>query len=386
VASDLHAHPGLSPSPSHLDITQAESLTLQHPISALRELIRSNQLKADLLVSPGDLGDKADPSGIAYAWSVLGKLSVDLECKLYTATAGNHDLDSRQHDEEIDPRSVLQGLNPPFPLQEEVLCDRFWARGYAIKDMPPLRLVLLNSSAYHGYTEIEKNHGRVSDLTLTKMAADLDSLEQIPINVLLCHHHPHQHSELKLGEDDVMKNGQQLLDLLGSGKYGRWLVIHGHKHHPKIAYAAGGSSSPVVFAAGSLSAILTGTLQTAARNQFYLIELDTNECAKFGFVGRVRAWDWSAGIGWIESNPTNSGLPARFGFGNRMDPAVLASKISQMIEQAGNFLNGEAISTNIPELNYLLPQDLKVLVQGLRKNHGQAVDYDGTQIVQAGKL
>jgi hypothetical protein len=382
----LHAHPGNEPSPSHLDTTQAESLTLHHPISALLALIRSNSITADLLLSPGDLGDRANPSGIAYAWSALAKLAKELRCEAYAATAGNHDLDSRFNDSEVDPRYVLRGLTPSFPFQDETLDDKYWSRAYSIKDSSLVRLVLLNSSALHGYTPIEQNHGRVTSFTLTQLKADLTKLDPKPINVLLCHHHPHQHSELDLGETDVMKKGQQLLDLLGAGENGRWLVIHGHKHHPKIAYAAGGSTSPTVFAAGSLCAILSGQLQTAARNQFYLIEFDVNECAKYGLVGTVRAWDWSAGVGWIEAASKGSGLPARFGFGSRMEPLVLATRIANAVEKAHNILTWEDICTDVPEMKYLLPQDLKEVERALEANYKLAIDYDGTKIVQVGKL
>ncbi len=386
VASDLHAHPGSDPSPSHLDTTQEEALTFHHPISALLDLIRKNSLTANLLLSPGDLGDKANPAGVAYAWAALSKLATELHCDVYTATAGNHDLDSRLNDTEYDPEHLLKGLTPSFPLQDEALNDKYWARAYSIRDANPVRLVLLNSSAYHGYTEIEKNHGRVSAQTLKQLASDLKLRGPMPLNILLCHHHPHQHSELELGEADVMKHGQQLLDLLGSGEYGRWLVIHGHKHHPKIAYAAGGSSSPTVFAAGSLCAILSGPLQTAARNQFYLIELDTAACAQYGMVGTVKAWDWSAGVGWIEAASMSSGLPARFGFGARVDPLVLAAQISNEVSNSDNVLTWDEICSRLCEARFLLPQDLRELVRVLQITHGQAVRFDGTKIVEVGKL
>jgi hypothetical protein len=62
VASDLHAFSGKGERPSHLDIKMSEALRLQHPISALIELIHAESLSADYLLSPGDLGDRADPA------------------------------------------------------------------------------------------------------------------------------------------------------------------------------------------------------------------------------------------------------------------------------------------------------------------------------------
>jgi len=386
IASDLHAHSNSAPSPSHLNISMPESLTFQHPISALLDLINTEQLIANVLLSPGDLGDKADAEGIAYSWGALGKLSSALGCEIFTATAGNHDLDSRLRENDHNPLHILKGLVPSFPLQDEDLDDKYWSRAYVIKDMSPLRIVLLNSSSFHGYGEIEKNHGRVDELTLKGLGKDLRKLAPMPINILLCHHHPHHHSELSLGEGDVMRQGQQLLDMLGSGEYGRWLVIHGHKHHPKIAYAAGGSASPVVFAAGSLCAILSGLLQTAARNQFYLVEIDPTECEKYGLVGTIRAWDWSPGNGWIKASTFSSGLPASSGFGYRQDPLLLGVKIADIVGTSADTVLWEDISAKVPEVNFLLPQDLSALVRVLEQNYRFEVSRDGTEIVEVGRL
>ena len=386
MASDLHAYSDRATSPSHLDIGAPESVTLQHPIAALLKLIDEKSLSADYLLCPGDLGDKADPKGIAYAWKSLDRVAQTLKCKLFTATAGNHDLDSRLATTNHDPEHILKGLIPSYPLQDETLDDRYWSRAYVIVDRSPVRLVLLNSSAYHGIGNIEQNHGRISELTLSRLRSDLAKLPEMPINILLCHHHPHQHSELNLGEQDVMKEGQQLLDLLGGGGFGRWLVIHGHKHHPKIAYAAGSSISPVVFAAGSLCAILTGALQTSARNQFYIIEVDPDDCAKYGLVGTVRAWDWYPGNGWIEASPQSSGLPASFGFGSRSDPQLLAHAVSVIAAQSTAAISWHDLVAKLPEIAYLLPRDLEQVTQILASRYGFHFGTDGKKLIDVGRL
>jgi 3',5'-cyclic AMP phosphodiesterase CpdA len=386
IASDLHAFANLDPSPSHLDIELPESVTLQHPIEALIERINleSDKLNADILLSPGDLGHAADPKGIAYSWHALEKIARALNCEVYTATAGNHDVDSRYKGTDHDPDHILKGLSPSFPLQNETLDDRYWARTYTIHDGVSYRLVVLNSSAFHGNNEIEKNHGRIDLKSLERLKHDLASLQNKQINVLLCHHHPHSHSEYDLGEGDVMKQGQLLLDLLGSGQYGRWLVVHGHKHHPKIAYAAGGSNSPVVFGAGSLCSILAGKLQTVARNQFYIIDMDTTDCERYGLVGRVRAWDWYPGRGWIEAS-TNSGLPAEFGFGERRDPVLIAKGVTALVNASPDSVPWSTILEQLPNIAYLLPQDLSELVRILERDYPVLVTWNGTAIVEVGR-
>lgn len=375
IASDLHAYAVDPNKPSHLNVRDSASFPGQHPITGLLKLISDNDITADALLCPGDMGDKACPEGVTYAWTALHQVKEALGADVLAATAGNHDIDSRYQGDDHDPEHILKGLSPQFPLGDERLNDRYWARAYVIDDLPAFRLTLLNSSAYHGNTPTEKNHGRIDRKTLGDLEKDLRSRSPRTINVLLCHHHPHAHSELDLGADDVMKQGQLLLDFLGSGTAGRWLVIHGHKHHPKISYAAGGSSSPVVFAAGSLCANLFITLQNRVRNQFYLITLSTAEVSKAGMVGRVQSWDWANGLGWSRAGES-SGLPAIFGFGCREDSMVLAGKVGAFVKKGVK--PWLTVLKKFPELEFLLPQDWKMLKSLLAKHYGMEVlEVDG---------
>src|ERR1039458_1676051 len=256
VASDLHAYSQDDSHPSHLKVTDSETLVGDQPISGLLELVTLRGLTANILLSPGDLGHKASIAGVKYAWQALHKIKQALQAEYTTATAGNHDIDSRYQGDDHAPEHILKALIPSYPFDDELSNDRYWSRAYVIRTFEDYRLVLLNSSAYHGHTPVEQNHGRIDKQTLSTLSAELKNLPPKPVNILLCHHHPLMHSELGLGEDDYMKNGQLLLDLLGGGQVGQWLVIHGHKHHPRISYASGGSNSPAVFSAGSLCANL----------------------------------------------------------------------------------------------------------------------------------
>jgi len=363
VVSDLHAYEALgsesSVSPSHLKISLPYNEPGKHPISGLIQLIETERLRADILLCAGDMGDKAQPTGIQYAWKAIHDIGRKLEATLVTATSGNHDLDSRfLTTKDADPKGVLLALDPPYPLPEEALNDKYWARNYVIVDQNEYRLIILNSCAQHGTESHEIEHGRISSLTLASMAKDLDQLEPKEINVLLCHHHPQQHMELNLGDYDAMKNGQLLLDMLATGRYGRWLVIHGHKHHPKVTYACGPATSPIIFSAGSLSAVLYPELQTKARNQFYLISMTRKHIKQFGLVGTILAWDWAFGEGWAPAANTNSGLPASSAFGFRGDPRQTALRISTFVSHK---MTWEQICSHIPEAAYYLGQDLETL-------------------------
>ena len=366
IASDLHVHDEEGDdSPSHLRVGAEEGNPAKHPIAGLHSIIADNGLTADLLLCPGDLGDKASRKGIQYAWKMLNDLKAALGAKQLLGTVGNHDVDCKGKETEFDPRGYLQSLSPLFPIDSEADYDRYWSRHFALTETSNSRVIMLNSSAFHGYKD-EHSHGRVSDFTLSQLKAALQASQPKPINILMCHHHPLQHAELTLGEHDIMHGGQGLLDLLGDGSFGEWLVIHGHKHHPKISYAAGSTNSPTVFAAGSLCANLFKNVQASARNQFYILEFDVADVKAMGLVGTFRAWDWIIETGWQKASPS-SGLPAHGAFGARAKPSQLAIQIdSSMSEPLIKWADAVGIC---PDLKYATPADLKSFFRCLKDDH-----------------
>ena len=376
VLSDLHAYDHVDGEPpSHLCVLDPEDQLGKHPLAAVEHLIEKESLKCDLLLCAGDIGDKANPGGIQAAWKWLMRLKDKLAARVLAATPGNHDVDSRYLYNKYDAKGVLQTLSPPYPLpfEDEATNDRFWSRNFVVLDGDNFRLVLLNSSAFHGGKDKEIYHGRVSAHTLAALRLRLTQSAAPLINVLLCHHHPQLHQELDEPDYEVMENGQLLLDMLGELSLGRWLVIHGHKHHPKIAYAPGGASAPVVFSAGSFSAHLYPKLSTLVRNQFYLIELPYRRYEDLGFVGSVRAWDWAVGLGWLPAQPQGSGLPHYSGFGSKTDPALIASQIAKRM--TSEVSAWREMRNDLPYIDFLLPRDLADVLEVLSNKHGIAATF-----------
>ncbi|MGZ3882218.1 MAG: metallophosphoesterase family protein, partial [Flavisolibacter sp.] len=226
----------------------------------------------------------------------------------------------------------------------------------------------------HGGKQEEIEYGRISSLTIERIERALSESNETPINIILCHHHPHQFPERFDNDDtkEVMKNGQLLLERLGNGRYGSWIVIHGHKHHARVGYSQGGNSSPFVMAAGSFSAVIYPELQNQARNQFYLLELPLEN--PLGLVGTIKAWDWTP-MGWHPSMPKGSGLPAICKFGCRDAPQNLARRVDLAL---GTSLveNWDFILHKVPEVEFLLPNDLEVLIEALNKKYDIKVEFD----------
>jgi hypothetical protein len=379
IASDLHAYDTTKRNgmvPSHLCTTLSPTDIQAHPIEALKALITRESLQADILLAAGDFGDRANIAGAKYAWQAVQELGAVLGTRLIAATAGNHDLDSRFINGKFNPRQTLEALRPTFPLSHTSWYDKFWARHFVSARNDTLRLVVVNSCAYHGANTKEIDYGRISADTVASLRDILrGDAKAPPVNILLCHHHPQMHSELDLGEADVIRGGQLLLDMLGQGDFGDWLVIHGHKHHPKLTYAAGGNGSPIVFSAGSLCATFQGAVQTHVRNQFYLLDIDATNIMG-GLIGRFRSWNWASNLGWDRA-PIGTGLPADGGFGYRGNIGQLADVIAGFVTATGKpFLHWPELLQFKPELDYLMPSDMALLMSCLKRRASFIVTRD----------
>ena len=167
-----------------------------------------------------------------------------------------------------------------------------------------------------------------------------------------------------------MEGADHLLRLLGSGLYGQWLVLHGHKHHPKLQYGLGGMLSPIVFGAGSLCASLYPELAARARNQFYILDLDVEAAGRLqlDIAGKVNAWDWIPHLGW-KSAGRESGLPHSSGFGYRATIPSIAGRIADVVNAQSAFLRWRELVMSIPEVEFLLHSDLEAVIQRLANDH-----------------
>jgi hypothetical protein len=340
-------------------------------VGSLYNLIDAESITADILLCPGDFANSACALSLPKAWNAINAVGKKLNADLIVGTVGNHDVDSRHLHNSYDPIESLKLLIPRFPIDDRALTNQFWSEHFFVKTTEQMQLVVLNSSAYHA-TEAEVKHGRITQQTINLLKETLTSRT---INILMCHHNPQKHSELLLGENDEIRGGQLLLDLVSKPGRGSWLVVHGHKHHPKITYCAGGAGSAVVFSAGSAASTLYPELQTATNNQFYIIELDDNAIRQNGLVGRFESWDWHQGYGWQIAD-SGKGLPAKGGFGHRENPIRFAHRIAAAISgKKQNFLNRIKLVQKFPEIQYVIPSDLESLAREL-ETLGAALELD----------
>jgi 3',5'-cyclic AMP phosphodiesterase CpdA len=373
--------------PSWLGLQNANFTKSDNPWNSLEKLLEQHNLKAELLISPGDITTRADADALKVAWNRLISLGGQLKAHTVVAATGNHDVSSRAKDplkhgssinsleEASDLFENLKQLDPCYPVHEllpstpEISHSRrvhYFGADFVIVDEHPLfRMVVLNSCGRHNTVANEYERGRVAESTLEWLKADLEKTNKLErkINILVCHHHPHMHEDLKLGTYDVMQGGQLLLDALG--EFGDWIVFHGHKHHAKLSYASGSSTPPTIFAAGSFAGIPPDA-SYQMRNQFYFVDLIMS--ANTGpLFGTVEAWNWFPGKGWVQSVSQKDGIYTGCGFGYKSHPDATAKLIHDEVKEFP--ATWASVISKVPQLNYIIPKDLTRINKSLEINH-----------------
>lgn len=353
----------------------------QHPLADLADLVRDEQLEADYLVVPGDIANQANGIGLTYGWRKIHSIAADLGAEV-VAAPGNHDLVT--HDDAADPRSRLKALLPTFPTGDTALDDHFWQHGWTLSEKPNHRILIVDSTidfpayptgvgprsaAWRRYLA-EIDRGGITEQVEEELGRHLATLDE-KLNVAILHHHPVEHQLRTFLQDGYgpMRRGSELVDLLCRyPRAGRWLVIHGHKHLPQLVNATSTTSNgPVVLCAASLGAKLWDPIDTVARNQFHLLNVQSDYSAAMpGLTGEVISYTWGMGDGWHLSERRGSGLPAEAGFGCMEDYRSVARLVEAAMDSGPrDFIRYSDLKNEVPQLPYLLPTDWAFLEDDL---------------------
>jgi 3',5'-cyclic AMP phosphodiesterase CpdA len=348
----------------------------KHPFTGMIQTIKEEGIVVDVIVCCGDLCDKADPGGIRYAWQFLQRTKCELNATQLYITTGNHDVDSRKENLSNSERiQTLTSLEPRYPDTDTLKSSKYWKSAYYLDWIDDVRFCVLNSSAMHALGSPHYEHGRIEPGTLKELSQDLNVNRCGKFNVLIVHHHPQKIPEYIDKVDlETIQNGAELLQNLSRVENGEWIIIHGHKHLPGISYARGGSlGAPLVLSAGSFSGDLYQVYQGRTANQFYIISIDLDSQNKYGCVGTFRSWDYSITHGWSPA-VASSGLPARGGFGFRSNLVPLMDRIQRAVTTST--LSWQALCDLIPELTFLMPDDLIALSNHIHRIHSLAILFD----------
>lgn len=375
ILSDLHAYDQIG-TDTHVSVDPtAEERTL-HPLVDILDYVEENQLKADYLLLPGDLVNKAHYQALGYVWRQARHIGSLLGATVL-GVPGNHDVITQTS--VPDPRGPLKSLTPSFPSQDVTLDADFWKNGWIVLERPDHRLLLIDSTfdfpsfptnpadptVWAAYAQAINRGG----FTAEQEQGIESYLRGAPrkLNVAVLHHHPLEHQLRSQFQDTYgpMRRGGELVELLTRHHTaGRWLVIHGHKHVPQLASAvAVAANGPIMLCAASAGAQIWPPLNTVSRNQFHLVRVRDDNPSNLGFlVGQVRSMMWCIGEGWLPPPPRGGGLPHLAGFGCVVDHRNLARRCLDEIEASGaEFLPMKELVSRIPELQYIAPRDFEYL-------------------------
>jgi predicted phosphodiesterase len=347
VISDLHCTYNSKTDPVEANtylISNLMRIPADHnPVEALKKIINQENLEADLLLCPGDITDKTNSQGLITGWQHLEDLKIRFGARVLAATVGNHDVDSR-HTQSQDPLHLIKSLSPNFPTDNNANNDRFWARNYCIINDEECDILIFNSSFSH----VDKDTCNQSHISHTTLSQIKESLEEIKGNgrlkIALCHHHPLKHSNTTYTDADSIDKGEELIDLLNL--FGFSLVIHGHKHDPRIT----NYNSLPVFCAGSFASI-ANLIDLKADNTFHFIEID-----KTTKEGIIQSWVYGPQYGWQQRDGTY--FPCHTGFGAHIDINQYSMDCINFIKaQTTDTISYEALVNQFPKIVHLIPSE-----------------------------
>ncbi|MET2984804.1 metallophosphoesterase family protein [Aureibaculum conchae] len=350
VISDLHCHPtedGIDDTYLKTDLLRTPSA--EHPVESVVQLIKENNITSDLTLCPGDFTNKSNKQGFISGWEFSLEIHKALNGKEIIATLGNHDIDSFGVISDYC-FEVARGIKKGFPIKDENLLDTFWSKGSVFIEGENYRVLAINSSHFH-YTKSTSEYGKVGDETLEYIESYLSKIEDSKITIALSHHHPVDHSRLKLGEKDKIVNGNELLEIIGKYKFD--LFIHGHKHDPLLRYHTCYSNNHKIpiLSAGSFSATSNITF-SGQRNTFHKIDIIKDN----GIVkGTIQTWTFLPRSGW-KVRYDDEGFHSHTGFGFSGKVEELALKIINEVGSS-HLMKWIDIIQKFPEVKYLIPTE-----------------------------
>ena len=386
VISDPHCHPWRDPEKganrTHFFSDGPRVRGRRHPIQYLVDLIDENEqvFHADVLVLPGDFTDQANLHGYVVAIHSIREIAAKLKVKTVAATIGNHDVDSHGIIGK-GPFFAAKEMFCDFPIVEIDQQNSFFNNGFAVIEGDGFRILSVNSVMSHTTRQLAES-GEANSVQLAAIKSKLKDLPQKKLQICLVHHHVIPHEELELGAKDLLVGGEALL--AGLEALGFALVIHGHKHHPRLRYSPSGRLP--IFASGSVSAAIDPVTGSSCRNTFHIIELNEASSLIANTHGRIYSWDLRLDKGWQETSRDSSSFPGIAGFGCHEPVINVASAIAKAFQTANKpFLMWEDVKSAVPQVEFLIPSDMDSLAKALSADHNLLVRNDPAEPTVIGR-
>ena len=326
----------------------------QNPVtSILKKIKEEDSIRSEVILCLGDLGDKAYRQGIKSAWDAVSRIKNEMDCNILIGIPGNHDIDSRKKYSD-EPFDYIENFSTNFPTSDEQLNINFWKEGYCIYEEEDFEILMINTVLKHKDEE-SANLSEISNVTLESINKTLIK-DSTKTKVCILHHHPIKHSNIENWKDtDSIERGDNLLQLLN--RYDYDIIIHGHKHQPRIVDREG----LTIFAAGSFSSF--ENLQGTGYNMmFHVVNIESKG------KGKVFSWEFNIREGWEKE--LNRNFPPEIGFGERGDIESLAYRVNEIFNTENEkVLLYDTLKSLLPEIEYLVPENLIKLGEILKNRY-----------------
>ena len=355
VISDLHCRLDTDPNDSIQPVGALRKFEKINPFASLRTLIAQEGLTANLLLNPGDFANKARKEGLQEGWTISQLVGGLLGVSAIVPVIGNHDIISRREGAQHPPFYYVQNLDTNFPFTNADDNARYFGQGFCTIRTPLAEIIALNTVIEH-VDEQSAKRGTFSQARIADMEQRLGGSLTSPLRIALMHHHPIVHSGISTGDNDVLEYGDSLLAALG--RLGCKLVVHGHKHEPRLTRING----ITILASGSFSANLH-QFGTSFANTFHIISIDTD--APGDLKGTINTWAFHYGHGWSRAGDF-CGLPYLTGFGNSVPLETVAAALRVLASGPQDRYSAEAVREACPSLDLLTPAERDALDELIR--------------------
>lgn len=384
VLSDLHCQlrSATATQESFLFVGQPRIPAARHPIEALNKLIKECELTADLLMCAGDITNRSSQEGLVQGWDFLSEIKRELNSNKLICTLGNHDVDSRKSFSQ-DPFLIAQSVNQLFPLEDQEQIKRFWGSGFSvIEHNSNALIVILNSVADHT-DELTAKRGSFAERRLEELRHVLDkySHNDFPLRIAMLHHHPILHSFMNYTSEDVLSNGDQLIELLSQNRFN--LIIHGHRHQPRLRRHSSCGNPMIIFAAGSFAAML-GSLASTTRNLFHILTISMDEANLITF--NLRTWEHNPNDGWIPTSKKSSSLPYLIKFRGNHGHIDAQSVRDYLDAQQIAKMDAAQLFKAFPELEFYFPDEFEAFERDIQSVGLRLVFDDQSSLYEIGRI
>lgn len=311
------------------------------------QFVRRENIRADYLVLPGDLTNKARPREVQLASDFI-KQAADALCvphdKIMFAP-GNHDVDWTAYDPNDDTgvcwgqRYVPIGHND-FHFRTLINLgngDLFSPPHFTAWNFDDLLAIGYNSASHDTPApESAVHHGLADPDHLKEIRQFLDQIGPPDgrVRLFIVHHHLLDFSSPipKTPDFSLMTNAESILSLLHEKSFD--LVIHGHKHHPRFETHCTQTHSHIpIICSGSFSVEIDTQWAGTVDNQFHLVTVEGRAGSENLLKGKITSWTNNHSKGWIPSEESTSGIHHIIPFGSYVMPQELDAQLEPFIRQ-----------------------------------------------------